>query len=79
MIAEIGWTHDVVIMEKCKTNQQREFYILMTPKKECVELFLGQYYFHSSPCQVLQATHKKTCVSCVLVVNSISYFLQFLL
>ncbi|MCC5945238.1 MAG: DUF1016 family protein [Bernardetiaceae bacterium] len=32
LVAEIGWTHNVVIMEKCKTDQQREFYILMTKK-----------------------------------------------
>ncbi len=29
---EIGWTHNVVILEKCKTEQQREFYMLMTKK-----------------------------------------------
>lgn len=29
---EIGWTHNVVIMEKCKDNLQREFYIRMTRK-----------------------------------------------
>jgi len=30
MIAEIGWTHNLVIMEKCKDDLQREFYIRMT-------------------------------------------------
>jgi predicted nuclease of restriction endonuclease-like (RecB) superfamily len=32
LVAEIGWTHNVVIMEKCKDDLQREFYILMTKK-----------------------------------------------
>jgi len=32
MVAEIGWTHNVVIMEKCKNSLEREFYIRMTRK-----------------------------------------------
>ena len=32
MVAEIGWAHNVVIMEKCKEEKLREFYILMTKK-----------------------------------------------
>ncbi|HNI43677.1 MAG TPA: DUF1016 N-terminal domain-containing protein [Chitinophagales bacterium] len=32
LVAEIGWSHHIVIMEKCKTDLQREFYILMTKK-----------------------------------------------
>lgn len=32
LVAEIGWTHNLVIMQKCKTDQQREFYMLMTKK-----------------------------------------------
>jgi predicted nuclease of restriction endonuclease-like (RecB) superfamily len=32
LVAEIGWTHNVVIMEKCKDDLQREFYIRMTRK-----------------------------------------------
>ena len=32
LVAEIGWSHNVVIMEKCKTNYEREFYTLMTKK-----------------------------------------------
>lgn len=32
MVAEIGWSHNVVIMEKCKEDKEREFYILMTKK-----------------------------------------------
>ena len=32
MVAEIGWAHNVAIIEKCKDEKQREFYILMTKK-----------------------------------------------
>jgi len=32
MVAEIGWTHNVIIMEKCKDDLEREFYIRMTRK-----------------------------------------------
>lgn len=32
MVAEIGWSHNIVIMQKCKNDLQREFYILMTKK-----------------------------------------------
>lgn len=32
MVAEIGWTHNLVIFSKCKDNQEREFYIRMTRK-----------------------------------------------
>lgn len=32
MVAEIGWTHNLVIMERCKDDLQREFYIRMTRK-----------------------------------------------
>jgi predicted nuclease of restriction endonuclease-like (RecB) superfamily len=32
MVAEIGWTHNLVILEKCKDDLQREFYIRMTQK-----------------------------------------------
>lgn len=28
MLREIGWTHNIVIMEKCKDNLEREFYLL---------------------------------------------------
>lgn len=30
MVAEIGWSHNYVILEKCKDDLQREFYIRMT-------------------------------------------------
>ncbi|MBW4635640.1 MAG: DUF1016 family protein [Iphinoe sp. HA4291-MV1] len=32
LVAEIGWTHNLVIMEKCKDDLEREFYIRMTQK-----------------------------------------------
>jgi len=32
MVAEIGWTHNLIIMEKCKDDLEREFYIRMTRK-----------------------------------------------
>ena len=32
LAAEIGWTHNLVILERCKDPKQREFYILMTKK-----------------------------------------------
>ena len=30
LVAEIGWTHNYVILEKCKDDLQREFYMRMT-------------------------------------------------
>jgi predicted nuclease of restriction endonuclease-like (RecB) superfamily len=32
LVREIGWSHNIAIMEKCKDNLQREFYIRMTRK-----------------------------------------------
>lgn len=32
MVREIGWSHNLVILEKCKDDQEREFYIRMTRK-----------------------------------------------
>jgi predicted nuclease of restriction endonuclease-like (RecB) superfamily len=32
LVAEIGWTHNLVILAKCKDDLQREFYIRMTQK-----------------------------------------------
>ena len=32
MVAEIGWTHNIIILEKCKDDLEREFYIRMTRK-----------------------------------------------
>lgn len=30
MVAELGWTHNIIILEKCKDEHQRFFYIEMT-------------------------------------------------
>jgi len=30
LVAEIGWTHNLIIMEKCRDDLEREFYIRMT-------------------------------------------------
>jgi predicted nuclease of restriction endonuclease-like (RecB) superfamily len=32
LVREIGWTHNLVIMEKCKNDLEREFYLRMTRK-----------------------------------------------
>lgn len=32
MVAEIGWSHNIVILEKCKDDLERQFYIGMTKK-----------------------------------------------
>ena len=32
LVAEIGWTHNILIMERCKDYLEREFYIRMTRK-----------------------------------------------
>jgi predicted nuclease of restriction endonuclease-like (RecB) superfamily len=33
LVAEIGWTHNLIIMERCKDDLEREFYIRMTRTK----------------------------------------------
>lgn len=32
LVREIGWTHNLVILEKCKNELEREFYLRMTCK-----------------------------------------------
>ena len=32
MVAEIRWTHNLIIMEKCKDDLQREFYLRLSRK-----------------------------------------------
>lgn len=32
LVAEIGWSHNIIILEKCKDDSEREFYIKMTRK-----------------------------------------------
>jgi predicted nuclease of restriction endonuclease-like (RecB) superfamily len=33
MVREIGWTHNIVILEKCKDELEREFYLQMTRRR----------------------------------------------
>ena len=32
MVAEIRWTHNLIIMEKCKDDLQRKFYLRLSRK-----------------------------------------------
>ncbi|MFH1289077.1 MAG: PDDEXK nuclease domain-containing protein [bacterium] len=32
LVQEIGWTHNIIVMERCEDNLEREFYIRMTRK-----------------------------------------------
>lgn len=32
MVREIGWTHNIIIMEKCRDDLEREFYLRMTKR-----------------------------------------------
>jgi len=32
LVREIGWSHNIIIFEKCKDDLQREFYLKMTKK-----------------------------------------------
>jgi predicted nuclease of restriction endonuclease-like (RecB) superfamily len=32
LVTEIGWTHNLIVLEKCKDDLQREFYLRMTRK-----------------------------------------------
>jgi len=32
LVAQIGWSHNLVILQRCKDSQEREFYIRMTQK-----------------------------------------------
>ncbi len=32
LVAEIGWSHNIIILEQCKDKLEREFYIRMTRK-----------------------------------------------
>ena len=32
LVREISWNNNIIIMEKCKDNLQREFYIRMTKR-----------------------------------------------
>ena len=32
LVREIGWSHNIAILEKCKDDLEREYYIRMTKK-----------------------------------------------
>ncbi len=32
LVAQIGWTHNLVILQRCKDRLEREFYLRMTRK-----------------------------------------------
>ncbi len=32
LVREIGWSHNLIIMEQCEDDLEREFYIRMTSK-----------------------------------------------
>lgn len=32
LVAEIGWTHNLIILDRCKDDLEREFYVRMTRK-----------------------------------------------
>jgi predicted nuclease of restriction endonuclease-like (RecB) superfamily len=32
LVAELGWTHNIIILNKCKSREEKEFYISMTKK-----------------------------------------------
>lgn len=55
LVAEIAWTHNLVIMEKCKDDLEREFYIRMTRKFGCSKNVL----IH----QIENQTYEKTLLS----------------
>lgn len=40
LVAEIGWSHNVIILEKCKDNIEREFYLKMIKKYGWTKNFL---------------------------------------
>ncbi|HPG12570.1 MAG TPA: PDDEXK nuclease domain-containing protein [Chitinophagaceae bacterium] len=51
LVAEISWSHNIVLMEKCKDPLEREFYILMTKKygwskNVLIHQIEGQAYEH---------------------------------
>jgi predicted nuclease of restriction endonuclease-like (RecB) superfamily len=35
LVAQIGWSHNLVILQRCDDPQQREFYLRMTRKFGC--------------------------------------------
>jgi len=52
LVREIGWTHNVIVFEKCKDDLEREFYILMTKAHDWTKNVLVH--------QIENQTYKKT-------------------
>lgn len=52
MAREIGWTHNIIIMEKCHDDQEREFYIRMARKYGWTKIVLTH--------QIENRTYEKT-------------------
>jgi predicted nuclease of restriction endonuclease-like (RecB) superfamily len=40
LVREIGWSHNISILEKCKSEQEREFYIRSCRKHGWMSFFL---------------------------------------
>ena len=61
MVTEIGWTHNLIILDKCKDDLEREFYLRMTRKhgwtKNVLTLHI-QYQTYEKP--LLNQTNFKT-------------------
>ena len=36
LVGEIGWSHNLIIMQRCKTLNERKFYLLHTDRKSVV-------------------------------------------
>ncbi|NJO00843.1 MAG: DUF1016 domain-containing protein [Bacteroidia bacterium] len=44
LVAEIGWSHNLVIMERCKDDLESRFHISMTKKfGEIFSLYFGRF------------------------------------
>ncbi len=71
MVREIGWTHNLVIMEKCKDELEREFYIRMTGKfgwtKYDITLFITAIFnsFVVDSEIAEESQHTVICTSCM--------------
>jgi|GEM_PF-2495240 len=48
LVREIGWSHNIIIFEKCKDELQREFYLRMTKKHGggiCFEKYRASHWY----------------------------------
>ena len=39
LVAQIGWSHNLIILQRCKNPLEREFYIRMTRKFGCRKMY----------------------------------------